>query len=230
MTGMGQEQLGSLLAKEIARIAGTMVVFDYHDDYSTLNIGSNNSNLMDARINPRLLSADKLAEVIEIQVNASNQMHVLRVAFTEEVKQRTGDDFWDALVNASLAVGAEKTYREAAAKVVDKIDDARRKFHNILDAGMADPLALLKNGKINVINLVELTERQANIAVSFYLEELLDDRKRRRGKRRPEQIAAALSARYWWDREEHVLSKGRGQDTKYFAPKSRVKAGSSGSA
>ena len=36
---------------------------------------------------------------------------------------------------------------------------------------MTDPLALLKNHKINIINLVELTERQANIAVSFYLEE-----------------------------------------------------------
>ena len=105
MTGMGKSNLVSLLAKEIARISGTMVVFDYHDDYSTLDLGSNNSNLMDARINPRLLSADKLAEVIEIQENASNQMHVLRVAFTEDVKQRKGDDFWDALINTSAAVG-----------------------------------------------------------------------------------------------------------------------------
>jgi hypothetical protein len=155
-----------------------MVIFDYHDDYSTLDMGSNNINLLDGRINPRLLSADKLAEVIEIQENASNQMHVLRIAFTEEVKQRKGEDFWDALMNAASEVGADKTYREAAAKVVDKIDDARRKFHTILDPSMTDPLALLKNHKINVINLVELTERQANIAVSFYLE------KRQLGKKR----------------------------------------------
>src|SRR3712207_5912502 len=155
-----------------------MVIFDYHDDYSTLDMGSNNINLLDGRINPRLLSADKLAEVIEIQENASNQMHVLRIAFTEDVKQRKGEDFWDALINAASQVGADKSYREAAAKVIDKIDDARRKFHTILDPGMTDPLALLKNHKINVINLVELTERQANIAVSFYLEELLDDRKK----------------------------------------------------
>ncbi|MEP0823911.1 MAG: DUF87 domain-containing protein, partial [Nitrososphaera sp.] len=115
MTGMGKSNLVSLLAKEVARINGTMVVFDYHDDYSTLDMGSNNSNLMDARINPRLLSADKLAEVIEIQEKATNQMHVLRVAFTEEVKQRKGDDFWEALINSAAAVGADKAYREAAA-------------------------------------------------------------------------------------------------------------------
>jgi hypothetical protein len=222
MTGMGKSNLVSLLAKEIARIAGTMVVFDYHDDYSTLDMGSNNSNLMDARINPRLLSADKLAEVIEIQENASNQMHVLRVAFTEEVKQRKGDDFWDALINASAAVGADKSYREAAAKVVDKIDDARRKFHNILDAGLADPLALLKNGKINVINLVELTERQANIAVSFYLEELLDDRKKAtRQKKGPSKSQPRFPAPVLVVIEEaHVfIPKDEETDTKYFASK-----------
>jgi DNA double-strand break repair helicase HerA and related ATPase len=219
---MGKSNLVSLLAKEIARISGTMVVFDYHDDYSTLNMGSGNSNLMDARINPRLLSADKLAEVIEIQENASNQMHVLRVAFTEDVKQRKDDDFWDALINASAAVGADKSYREAAAKVVDKIDDARRKFHNILDPGMADPLALLKNGKINVINLVELTERQANIAVSFYLEELLDDRKKatrqKKGpsKSQPRFLAPVLVV----IEEAHVfIPKDEDTDTKYFASK-----------
>src|SRR5919199_5195373 len=137
MTGMGKSNLVSLLSKEIAKINGTMVIFDYHDDYSTLDTGSSNINLLDARINPRLLSADKLAEVVEIQENASNQMHVLRMAFTEEVRQYKGDDFWDALINATSEVGAEKSYREAAAKVVDKIDDAKRKFHNILDPGIS---------------------------------------------------------------------------------------------
>jgi uncharacterized protein len=222
MTGMGKSNLVSLLAKEIARISGTMVIFDYHDDYSTLDMGSNNINLLDGRINPRLLSADKLAEVIEIQENASNQMHVLRLAFTEDVKQRKGEDFWDALIHAASEVGADKLYREAAAKVVDKIDDARRKFHTILDPSMTDPLALLKNYKINIINLVELTERQANIAVSFYLEELLDDRKKatRQNKgaaksqpRFPAPILVAIE-------EAHVfIPKDEDTDTKYFASK-----------
>jgi DNA helicase HerA-like ATPase len=222
MTGMGKSNLVSLLAKEIARINGTMVIFDYHDDYSTLDMGSNHINLLDGRINPRLLSADKLAEVVEIQENASNQMHVLRIAFTEEVKQHKGEDFWDALMNAASEVGADKSYREAAAKVVDKIDDARRKFHNILDPGMTDPLALLKNYKINVINLVELTERQANIAVSFYLEELLNDRKKATrqkksaAKSQPRFPAPVLVA----IEEAHVfIPKDEDTDTKYFASK-----------
>jgi DNA helicase HerA-like ATPase len=222
MTGMGKSNLVSLLSKEIAKINGTMVIFDYHDDYSTLDTGSSNINLLDARINPRLLSADKLAEVVEIQENASNQMHVLRMAFTPEVKQHKGDDFWDVLMNAVSEVGSDKSYREAAAKVVDKIDDARRKFHNILDPGMADPLALLKNGKVNVVNLVELTERQANIAVSFYLEEMLDDRKKAtRQKKDPAKLQPRFPAPVLVAIEEaHVfIPKDEDTDTKYFASK-----------
>lgn len=230
MTGMGKSNLVSLLAKEVGRIQGTVVIFDYHDDYSTLDI--RDIHLTDARINPRFLGVEKLADVIEIQENASNQMHVLRVAFTEEVRQRKGNDFWEALSDGAAAAGAaDKTYKEASDKVIDKIDDARRKFHNILDPGMSDPLAVIKNGKINVINLVELTEGQANIAVSFYLEELLDDRKRatrqksgsssrkdsdsrpRADPRFPAPVLAVLE-------EAHVfIPKDEDTDAKYFASK-----------
>src|SRR5215203_5952091 len=37
-------------------------------------------------------------------------MHVLRLACTEEGKQRKGEDFWDALINAASEVGADKSY------------------------------------------------------------------------------------------------------------------------
>jgi len=218
MTGMGKSNLVSLLAKEVARIRGTMVIFDYHDDYSSLEM----ANLMDARINPRLLSSDKLADVIEVQENASNQRHVLRVALTEDVKQRKGDDFWEALTAGAAAVGADdKSYREASERVLDKIDDARRKFSNILDAGLDDPVTMIKNGKLNVVNLIELTERQANIVVSYYLEELLEDRKRatrhkKDPKRQPKFPAPVLVV----IEEAHVfVPKDQDTETKYHASK-----------
>ncbi len=222
MTGMGKSNLVSLLAKEIARVNGTMVIFDYHDDYSTLDMG-NSSNLIDAKINPRFLTVDKLGDVIEIQDNASNQMHVLRVAFTEEVKMRKGDDFWDALLTEVAAAGKEKAYREASDKVLDKIDDAKRKFHNILDPGMSDPLAVIKNGKINVINLVELTERQANIAVSFYLEEMLDDRKKatrqRKGKKDTQEPKFPAPVLVVLEEAHVFVPKDEDTETKYYASK-----------
>ena len=42
-------------------------------------------------------------------------MHVLRMAFTEEVKQQKDDDFWNSLMNAASEVGADKSYRERSA-------------------------------------------------------------------------------------------------------------------
>jgi DNA helicase HerA-like ATPase len=168
---------------------------------------------------------DKLRDVIEIQENASNQMHVLRAAFTDDVRQRKGDDFWDALKSGVAAARADKAYREASDKVIDKIDDAMRKFHNILDPGMSDALALIKDGKINIINLVELTERQANIAVSFYLEELLDDRKKATRQKKGSKKGAAKDPRFPAPvlvvvEEAHVfIPKDEDTETKYFASK-----------
>lgn len=220
MTGMGKSNLVSLMAKELARIPGTVVIFDYHGDYSSLEI--ENLNLTDARINPRYLPVEKLADVIEIQDNATNQRHVLRAAFTEDVKARKGDDFWDALATEVAAQRAEKAYRDASDKVLDKIDDAKHKFNKILDPGVMDPLSFVKNGRINVINLVELTERQADILLAYYLEELLADRKRAQGsgsaaEKKPPRFPAPVLAVI---EEAHVfIPKERDTETKYFASK-----------
>ena len=222
MTGMGKSNLVSLIAKELARIPGTVVIFDYHGDYSSLDI--ENLHLTDAKINPRYLPLEKFADVIEIQDNASNQRHVLRAAFTQDVKDRKGEDFWEALAAEVAAQRADKSYREASDKVLDKIDDARRKFSKILDPGMMEPLSLIKNGRINVVSLVELTERQANVVLAHYLEELLNDRKRAEalkknpdpGARQPRFPAPLLVV----IEEAHVfVPKEEDTDTKYYASK-----------
>ena len=80
MTGMGKSNLVSLLAKRIGQINGTVVIFDYHDDYVSLKLKE--VTYTEARINPRLLDPDSLAEVLEIRENASVQQRILRMAFT----------------------------------------------------------------------------------------------------------------------------------------------------
>ena len=62
MTGMGKSNLVTLLAKQIAKLDGTVIIFDYHNDYSDLNIPK--MNVVDAKINPRLLEADTLSDVL----------------------------------------------------------------------------------------------------------------------------------------------------------------------
>ena len=40
-----------------------------------------------------------------------------------------------------------------------------------------DPIGLIKEGRINVLNISSLSEKQAGVAVSYYLQKLLNDRK-----------------------------------------------------
>ena len=58
MTGMGKSNLVSLLAKQISMLDGTLIIFDYHNDYADLHISG--INVIDAKINPRLLDANTL--------------------------------------------------------------------------------------------------------------------------------------------------------------------------
>ena len=96
MTGMGKSNLVSIIAKSISEIPGTMVIFDYHDEYSFLN--GENINFVQAQINPRLLTAEKFAEVIEVRDNADIQNTILLKAFdNDDLKKKTEDDFWNYL-------------------------------------------------------------------------------------------------------------------------------------
>lgn len=178
MTGMGKSNLVSLIAKQISKLKGTVIIFDYHNDYTSLNIPR--INVIDAKINPRLLDSDQLAEVLEIRDSASVQQRVLRMAFTEHVKK--SKEFWSKLENeVDFIINSEdkklKEMRTSAYRVRDIIEDAQRRFEDILDPDMGDPISFIKEGRINILNISELSEKQANVAVAFYLQQLLKDRK-----------------------------------------------------
>ena len=81
MTGMGKSNLVSLVTKQISKLKGTVIIFDYHNDYTNLNIPR--VNVIDAKINPRLLDSEQLSEVLEIRDGANVQQRVLRMAFTK---------------------------------------------------------------------------------------------------------------------------------------------------
>ncbi len=178
MTGMGKSNLVSLITKQIGKLKGTVIIFDYHNDYTTLNIPR--INVIDAKINPRLLDADQLSEVLEIRDGANVQQRVLRMAFTKHVKE--SKEFWKKLENeVELIVNSEdkkiKEIRTSAYRVQDIIEEAQRRFEDILDPDMGDPISFIKEGRTNILNISELSEKQANVALAFYLQQLLKDRK-----------------------------------------------------
>jgi DNA helicase HerA-like ATPase len=223
MTGMGKSNLVSLLAKQIAMLDGTLIIFDYHNDYSELHIPR--INIIDAKINPRLLDANTLGDVLEIRENADVQQRILRLAFTPDVKE--AKDFWDALDHSVAMIGANperKDDRHSADRVQDKIDDARHRFADILDPDIMDPLGLIKEGRVNILNVSELSEKQANVALAYYFQELLNDRKAALAAKNAKNKA---TKRYRFDspifvivEEAHVfIPKGEDTHTKYWAAK-----------
>lgn len=221
MTGMGKSNLVSLIAKNVAALNGTLVIFDYHNDYENLDVTK--INYMLAKINPRLLPADKLAEVIELRENADKQQRVLRESLTESVRQ--SKDFWTSLEENVASFGrTTKGYADSASRVLDKIDDAKHRFSDILDPDCGDPVDLIKEGRANVLNIAELSERQANAGLSYYLQELLQQRKEsvweRKGKSSHKRSFKFLAPIFVIIEEAHVfIPKGEHTDTKYWASK-----------
>ena len=178
MTGMGKSNLVSLITKQISKLKGTVIIFDYHNDYTGLNIPL--INVIDAKINPRLLDADQLSEVLEIREGANVQQRVLRMAFTKHVKE--SKEFWKELENeVNFIINSDdkrlKEVRSSAYRVQDIIEEAQRRFEDILDPDMGEPISFIKEGRTNILNISDLSEKQANVAVAFYLQRLLKDRK-----------------------------------------------------
>ena len=42
---------------------------------------------------------------------------------------------------------------------------------------MVYPVGLIKEGRLNILNVSEFSDKQANVALGYYLQELLNDRK-----------------------------------------------------
>ena len=225
MTGMGKSNLVSLITKQISKLKGTVIIFDYHNDYTTLNIPR--INVIDAKINPRLLDADQLSEVLEIRDGANVQQRVLRMAFTKHVKE--SKEFWNKLENeVDFIINSEdkklKEIRTSAYRVQDIIEEAQRRFEDILDPDMGDPISFIREGRANILNISELSEKQANVAVAFYLQQLLKDRKdasiARHGRTKREINYRFNSPIFVIIEEAHVfIPKDHDTSAKYWAAK-----------
>ena len=225
MTGMGKSNLVSLITKQISKINGTVIIFDYHNDYTNLNIPRINE--IDAKINPRLLDADQLSDVLEIRESATVQQRVLRIAFTETVKK--SKEFWKKLeTEVAYIVDSEdkkiKEIRSSAYRVQDIIEESQRRFEDILDPDMGDPISFIKEGRANILNISELSEKQANVALAFYLQQLLKDRKdasiAKHGRSKRQRNYKFNSPIFVIIEEAHVfIPKDHDTSAKYWAAK-----------
>ncbi|MDH3765486.1 MAG: ATP-binding protein [Nitrosopumilus sp.] len=222
MTGMGKSNLVALITKRIAENDGTVVIFDYHKEYSDLKIPK--INIIQSKINPRRLDAEQLSEILEIRKDADVQRSLLIEAFNEDV--RKSSEFWESLIAAIRNLVSKnddrKQERHSAQRVVEKIKFAQDRMTDFLDTQVEDPISLLKEGVANVVDISSLSENQANVILSYYLEELLKDVKKRNRARASEKYKTyRFNAPLFLIIEEaHVfIPKGEDTKTKYWASK-----------
>lgn len=230
VTGGGKSNLLALIAKRVADLNGTMIIFDYHGEYADLGIS--NVELIDAKVNPRYIyDAEKLADLLEIREYASVQRDIFARALTHDV--RSEEDFWAALkanidMLKSMEEGKGNRRNIQMIRACDRlqgiIDSAVRRLGSLLDTSVQRPFDRLRPNKVNVLNMIEFSERQASIAIAYYLEEILEDRKRAWRQRRDPRYRDE-SVRFYTPvicaiEEAHVfLPNDRDTDTKYIAGK-----------
>lgn len=217
VTGSGKSNLLALVTKKIAELKGTMILFDYHGEYTELEIPG--VIHADAKINPRYVDAEQLADLMDVRENAEVQRTVLSTAFTDEV--RAAKEFWNSLLAAISAIGeGQKQYKRAADRLLDIVKMAIRRMKSVIDPDIGDVLDQLKASRVNILNMLEFTERQANAAISYYLEEILDDRKRATRLKGGEQKVRFRTPVICAIEEAHAFIPSEGDSgTKYIASK-----------
>ncbi len=175
MTGMGKSNLVALLAKRIAELGGTVVIFDYHGEYGSMKLSRIFVNVLSPVLNPRKLSFEELARMLNIRSNATRQRMALYECFEQIKHSDTKTSFFDALKKC-LATRATR-YGVAAQKVLEAVTTYERYLGKILDDSVDDVLNRMALGAINVVDLSELHTPQADAVVAHWLHRLLDARK-----------------------------------------------------
>ncbi len=224
-TGSGKSNLLALLAKRVGESNGTMLIFDYQGEYSDLSL--RNIVQSRAKVNPKLLDVEKLADMLDIGESASKQRSMLSSTFTKDVKESS--DFWASLLKELQSVSRDEEStaddRRVADRLVEIIERARRRKGRVLDPDIGDPLDQIRPNCVNVLNMLELTEMQAATVISYYLSEVLEDRKIARRMRLAREKSTDAKVRFNTPvvvaiEEAHsFLPVDRNTDAKYMASK-----------
>ena len=222
VTGSGKSNLLALLVKQISRLQGTIVIFDYHGEYSELDIPS--VVHADAKINPRNVGPDDLADLLDVRSSADLQRALLSRAFTPEVRVAT--KFWVSLLAEIGKIGAnEKPNAKVAARLDDIIKLAISRMRSVIDPDVGEVLDQIKPSKANILNMLEFTEKQANVAIAYYLDEILDDRKRamrakgEKGKQQQQKVRFRTPVICAIEEAHAFIPAGEDSDTAYIASK-----------
>ncbi|MCI4455640.1 MAG: ATP-binding protein [Sulfolobus sp.] len=226
-TGAGKSNTVAVLSTRLAELGATVVIFDYHGEYSSLN--TKRLNLIEPKLNPLRFSTKEFATLLNIRENAHIQYRILRRAFNdvkEEItnQQKSGKldlkNVQENLKNLFLEkinnqATKEKDNDKSLAEVKNKIEEFFDEYGDFIDVSLEDVMDLISPARVNVVDLSPLDEDVMDAIVSHYLRKFLTSRKehKRTGKGFKYPLLTVIE-------EAHVLlSKDRNTLTKHWAAK-----------
>jgi DNA helicase HerA-like ATPase len=171
MTGMGKSNLVALIAKKVAELGGTIVIFDYHGEYTSMKPLNIITNVVKPKINPLNLDLEEVARLLNIPRNATRQRMALR-----ECLESIGESNFFIMLKKCLQSKIAK-YDISAQKVLDAISVYENFLKRILDEGIEDVANNIILGAINIVDLSDLHLNQADAIVSHWLNRTLEARK-----------------------------------------------------
>ena len=179
VTGAGKSNTVAVLADRIVReLYGTVLVFDFHGEYVGSGIGGG-VNVIEAKLNPRLLSVSELMLLLGIEHRFYHQERVLRHAIRHVRGREIQEDFLGSIVRFLEGIATRRGEEaKAATAVINRIESLLERYGDIIDESAPDPVARIEPGRLNVVDLSRVDEDAADVVVSHVLRILLAERKR----------------------------------------------------
>ncbi len=210
VTGAGKSNTVAVIADRMVRFGATLLIFDFHGEYVTSDIGGKRLNVIEPRLNPRLLTVNELMVLLGIEHRYYHQERILRKAYRDAVGDTNGSFIERLKAGVEKLRGREEP--KAVAAVLNKIENLVEKYGEILDENAGDLISAIRPGRVNVLDLSRVDEDAADVIASHLLRRILSARKlyRLTGEGLPYPIFIVVE-------EAHILApKDEDRLTKYW--------------
>lgn len=185
MTGAGKSNAVSVIIDGLLKYDGCMMIFDMHSEYVDAEFNNGKVNVIKPTINPIHMQFYEILKLANIK-NAPKQERYFREAhYLARKKVQSGmgnsNEFIDIILEYldDMFKSKEDRYKDknTILNVINKIEELKVKYNQLLDTDSGSILNQIKLGKANVLDLGQVDEYSAEILVAHILRTALNSRK-----------------------------------------------------
>lgn len=192
MTGAGKSNTVSVIVDGLLKVNGSVLIFDMHSEYANTNFGDDKVNILKPKINPIYMSFSEVKKLSNIPPNAYVQERYFRKAYNlakkDLEKGGVGKDFIGLILSKleswlmeesdeSNGKTANSSDRKSITDVLNKVEDMKLKYGNILSLEAPNIIDSIKVSKANILDLGSVDEFASDVVVSHVLRTVLKSRK-----------------------------------------------------